>query len=352
LKEFTKYFLIILILGFAVLSYLVVQPFIATLIASAVVTYMFFPLFKWMNKWIKNKTACSFVLTILLLIIFLVPMIIMANSLFKEIYNGYGKLTTNNISMKNFEEQCNTTNSTTVLCQAITQFKNNPEAKELMMDGLKKLVTFVSEAMSNFIFSIPEKILQIFVAFFTIFFLFIDGARIVQFTKELLPLKIEHRERVMNKLREVMKAIIYGYIIVAIVQGTLAGIGYAIFGVKSPIFWAIITTIAALIPFMGTALVWLPISAVIIISGITTGNSAILWKGLGLLIYGTLIVGTIDNILRPKLVGEKGKISPLIVLVGALGGLKLVGFLGFIVGPLILALFITIMHIYVEEREK
>ena len=134
MKEFTKYFLIILILLFAVLSYLVIKPFLATLIASAVVAYMFFPVFKWMNKGIKNKTACSFVLTICLLIIFLVPIIIMANSLFSEIYSNYGKLATNNISIKNFEEQCNTTNSTTIVCKTISQFQNNPEAKELMME--------------------------------------------------------------------------------------------------------------------------------------------------------------------------------------------------------------------------
>ncbi len=354
MKEFTKYFLIILIVGFAALAYLVIKPFVAALIASAVVAYMFYPLYKWTNKkLIKNKMAASLVITILILIIFLVPVGLTVKALVSEITSTYGSLQEDNAGEKiillDLDQNCT---EETVVCQTINALNKNPQAKAIAVQVIDRGTRFIVESASKVLKAVTEAILQTFVAFFTIFFLFKDGKKIVEFTKDMLPLKAVHQTKVMTKLQEVTKAIIFGYIIIAIVQGIIAGIGYFLFGVKSPIFWAMITMIAALIPYMGTALVWLPIAIIMIISGLVNNTTDIIWKAVGLILYGIFVVGTVDNLIRPKLVGAKGKISPLIVLLGALGGLKMIGFLGFIIGPLILALFITIMQIYIEERKK
>jgi len=132
-------------------------------------------------------------------------------------------------------------------------------------------------------------------------------------------------------------------------QGVIGAIGFIIFGVGSPIFWGMMMAIFALIPFLGTAIIWVPASLILLIKGFLSNNGWMIGKGIGLFLYGLLIVSTLDNIIKPKLIGHKGKIHPAVVLLGILGGLNLFGFIGIFIGPIILAVFIALSKVYSDE---
>jgi predicted PurR-regulated permease PerM len=123
-----------------------------------------------------------------------------------------------------------------------------------------------------------------------------------------------------------------------------------IFGVSSPITWGIAMFFLALIPYVGTGLVWGPAAAIMILQGASTSDNYLLWKGIGLAIYGLIIVSSIDNILKPKIIGHHSRVHPVLVLVGIFGGLALMGIPGIVVGPVALAMAVTLLELYVSKK--
>ena len=135
--------------------------------------------------------------------------------------------------------------------------------------------------------------------------------------------------------------VVFGFVITAALQGLFGALGFLIFQLSSPLVWGLIMMILALIPFLGPALVWFPIGVIQLISG----N---LFSGIGLLLYGAIIISSIDNIVRPKIISYKSNIHPLLILLGVVGGLKLFGFIGIVIGPVVLVFLMTILKLYAE----
>jgi predicted PurR-regulated permease PerM len=158
-----------------------------------------------------------------------------------------------------------------------------------------------------------------------------------------MPLEKNITEKLIDNIYFNSKSIIFGFLIVALVQGFLAGIGFYIFRIPNAIFWGIITVFAALIPILGTSITIIPASIYLILN-----NN--LFFALGLLTWGLFIVGTIDNFLRPYLIGKKSGINPVFIFLSVLGGLSLFGIMGFFIGPLIISLFISLVKIYEENK--
>ena len=146
-------------------------------------------------------------------------------------------------------------------------------------------------------------------------------------------------------------AVIYGSLIIAIAQGTLGGIGFFIFGLPSPLLWGVIMVFASLLPYIGTSVIWLPASLFLIFNGYASMETALITKGILLMLYGIFIIGTIDNILKPKLIGDKSGLHPVLVLLSVIGGINFLGFIGVIIGPMIIAALVTFINIYEEEKE-
>jgi len=138
--------------------------------------------------------------------------------------------------------------------------------------------------------------------------------------------------------------------LVAFIQGVLAGIGYFIFGVKSPVLLGVLTALAALIPVVGTAIVWGPTVIIYFFNAMASNDSTGIALSLGLLAYSIFPVSIIDNFIRPKIIGDKSKTHPILVLLGILGGVATFGFVGILLGPIIITLFVTFIDIYHEER--
>jgi len=154
----------------------------------------------------------------------------------------------------------------------------------------------------------------------------------------------------IKRLKEIIHGVVYGYIIVALIQGILGGLGFFIFGINSPIFWGMVMSIFALIPFIGTGVIWLPASLLLIFDGIFQNSNNLLFKGIGLLIYSFIFVSSLDNFLRPKLMSDKAKVHPLILFLGVLGGIFFFGPIGVIAGPLILSLTSVFIDAYLSKE--
>ena len=155
------------------------------------------------------------------------------------------------------------------------------------------------------------------------------------------------KKEINRKISNVIYAVIHGTIILALIQGVIAAIGYwLIGGMDAPIFWGLMTALTALIPIIGTAMIWIPASLILVINSIIMSDTSGLVRGIALFAYGALVISSIDNFLRPKIVGDRARIHPIIVLLGVFGGLVVFGLIGGIVGPLILALIVTFSGMY------
>ena len=164
-------------------------------------------------------------------------------------------------------------------------------------------------------------------------------------------LKDKYRKHVFKKLNDMAYAVIYGSIIIAVIQGTLGGIGFLIFGLSSPLLCGIVMIFASLIPYVGSSIIWFPAALIIIFDGYLNMETTLIIKGILLMLYGIFVVGTVDNILKPKIIGDRSGLHPVLVLLGVVGGLTLLGFVGIIIGPIILAMLATFIKIYEEEKK-
>ena len=155
----------------------------------------------------------------------------------------------------------------------------------------------------------------------------------------------------MDQFEKVTYAVVFAELFVALAQGVAAVIGFYVFGVQLPIFWGVLTAFFALIPAVGTAIIWVPASFYLVLSGYLTQDYITIAKGVGLFVYGVLIISTIDNILRVKIMEAKADVHPLLVIVGVIGGVNLFGVIGLFLGPILLPLLMTYFETFRERYE-
>jgi predicted PurR-regulated permease PerM len=348
----SKYLFILFFLAVLTLAILIVKPFLSTLIVSAIIAYVFYPVYTRFYKWTKMKGFSAAVLIIMLFLLSLIPVLIVTGELTRESYEVYQKAREVLLESSSFQVMCAEKGG--VICGGYNLFSTASDKFGLdahLAQGFSTVASsFVSKA-SDVILNIPGVLLHIFIALFAMYYMFVDGKRILQSIKSALPMRQEHSDRMMEHFNEIIHATIYGAIVIGILQGILATIGYYIFGVSSPLILGLLSIIAAFIPFIGVALVWLPVSLSMLINGLIAQDSSLMWKAGGLALYCVLFVSTIDNFLRPKIVGARAKVHPLVILLGVFGGLALFGFVGIMIGPLLLTLFIASLKIYEQEKK-
>ncbi len=178
-----------------------------------------------------------------------------------------------------------------------------------------------------------------FIMLYTMFFFLMDGGKLLAHILYYLPLRNDEEQQLLARFTSVTRATIKGTIVICILQGGLAGLGFFMVGIKGAAFWGTVMGILSIIPGVGTGLVWIP--AVVIL--IAAGQYA---QGIGLALFCGLVVGSVDNLVRPSLVGKDTQMHDLFILFGTLGGIALFGVLGIIIGPIIAALFVTVWEIY------
>ena len=326
------------------LSYLVLKPFLLSIFLGALLAYISFPVYKWLKGKIKNNTVAALLVCIAILIVIIIPSIFFVNGLIQESFSIY-VFTKQKLSGGLFE---NCQNS---FCNLVKTFSTDPQINFHLQETFKAVTSWVIKKGSDFLVSLPAILLNLFVMFFTLFYFLKEGSYIMKNIFHYLGMRKKKYLKIIGRLTEVIYSIIYGYLLVALMQGFFGTLGFFIFGVNSPLFWGAMMGVLALIPFIGTGLIWVPAAAFIFLNGIFQDSNLMIYKGIGLFVYCFIFVSSLDNFIRPKLIGDKAKIHPAIIMVGIFGGIVMVGPIGLIVGPLILSLTAIIIKEYISNKK-
>jgi predicted PurR-regulated permease PerM len=218
-----------------------------------------------------------------------------------------------------------------------------PDLQRAVLTQSEKFVSGILGATAGFLGTLSSFGLNTFIAIFVLFFLLRDGKSMLRRAAVILPLRTGQASRLFSLVQQTLHAIVYGTLAMAAIQGSLTGVAFWFLGLASPVVWGLLATVLAVLPVVGTTLVWLPAAAMLFVSGH--------WiKGTILVIWGLAVVHPVDNILRPYLIGSRVRLSPLYVFFAVVGGLKAFGAVGLFTGPLILSMTVALFTFLREER--
>jgi predicted PurR-regulated permease PerM len=338
------FFLFALIVLVGVLTYFVLQPFLKALFLAFIIYQLFKKWHKKIEKKIGNRPSiASLVTCFILFFILIIPFLATTALVTKEATNLYKEIQTTNFQPY--------TESITNL-PVLENFNLNPENfdfKNMAISNSEK-ITQGTQGIGGFIFTIVKSIYQetshllfmIFVMFFTLYYLFKDGERIIKKVMDLSPLKNKQEYKLLDNFVKISKATLKGSLVIAIIQGILMTIIFWITGVSSPVLWGVITLLVSLIPVIGSILVWLPV-------GITMFFMGYIGQAIAIFAFGLIVISSVDNVLRPKLVGDESSLHPILVFFSTLGGLAFFGITGFLLGPVVIVLLLSLLDIYKNE---
>ena len=190
-----------------------------------------------------------------------------------------------------------------------------------------------------------EFIVSFFIMLYLLFFFLRDGAELARKVRQAVPLQEQQKRRLQLKFNRVVRATVKGNLLVAITQGALGGLIFWFLDVPSVLLWAVLMAFLSLLPAVGAGIVWVPVAAFFLLTGA-------IWQGVVLVLFGVLVIGLVDNLLRPLLVGKDTRMPDYMILVSTLGGLAIFGLNGFVIGPLIAALFMSSWDIFIETKPR
>jgi predicted PurR-regulated permease PerM len=188
-------------------------------------------------------------------------------------------------------------------------------------------------------------VIDLFVMLYVRYFLLRDGGGLTALVRRALPLRRDHTDRLIHDFATVVRATVKGNVVIALVQGTLGGLALWALHIGAPLLWGALMALLSLVPAVGAALVWVPIALYLLAVGS-------LWSAVALTAWCVLVIGLVDNVLRPVLVGKETRMPDYLVLVATLGGLTAFGINGFVIGPAIAALFLASWSIFAQARQE
>lgn len=333
-KDIQTYFLLGLIGIASLVVALMFLPFLNSLVIATVFVVVFDPIYNRFLKISRGQTSVASLITILaILIIVFVPVTFIGLTVFDQAQGLYLRVTSDTQSI-NPLLRIETTLETKIqdLFPSSNIDIDLKHAAELLFDWFTQNIGPIFQGLASVLTSFLLSLLAIY-------YLFKDGNQFKTAIIKVSPLHEKHTLEILNRLKIAVGSVIRGTLTMAIVQGLLAGIGFTIFGVPNAALWGFITVIAALVPILGTSLVLAPI--ILYLFAFDT-----LFAAIGLLAWGALAVGLIDNFLGPKLMQRRIHIHSFLILLSVLGGLSFFGPVGFLIGPLFLALLSTLLDIY------
>lgn len=331
-------FLLIVSVGFL----LILKPFFGTIFWACAITVIFYPLQQRLIKLLNGRTNTSALLTLTACILIVVlPVTFLISSVIAEGANVYDKLESGEINPAQYIEQVRTAFPAvqqTLERVGLDVAKIKEGALSVTMSSGKWLAQNALNIGQNTF----KLLLNICLMLYLTFFLLRDGNYLLELLIRALPLGDARERMLFAKFGEVTRATIKGNLVIAIIQGTLGGLIFWVLGIPGALLWGVIMAVLSLIPAVGPAIVWAPVALYLF----ATGDNV---KAIILIAFGAGVIGLVDNILRPILVGRDTKLPDYIVLLSTLGGLGLFGINGFVIGPLVAALFIAFWGIFMRE---
>ena len=333
-----KSVLLLLLFFISALFLSMIRYFLMAIFLAGIFSALTHPLYRWFEGRFRGRqNLASLVTLLLMLLLVLLPLVVLLGIVVAQAIKVGQSITP--WVQKQISEPAAFSN----LLESIPFYDQIKPYHELILRKAGDMVSLLSSFLINHLQSLTKVtvnfLFMFFVLLYSMFFFLIDGQKLLYKILYYLPLEDREEQRILDKFTSVTRATLKGTLVIGILQGGLAGIAFAVFGIPSAVFWSAIMTVLSIIPGIGTLLIWGP--AAIILAA--AGNY---FKAAGLALFCGLVVGSVDNLLRPRLVGKDTKMHELLIFFGTLGGIALFGVIGFIIGPIIAALFVTIWDIY------
>ena len=323
------------------LCWLMLRPFVEVLAWAAVLVVVFYPVHRRLLARTKRPGTSSLLSCLLVVVTILLPVTLIAFALYHELAPFAQNLQANVSALLDPNSPV-TGRFLTWLGQYVDV--EQLRSQEFVTERLKGMGGAIAGRTLGFVGGVLGAVIEIFFVIFTMYYLFRDGHRIVTALPDVLPLERAQSEKILARTREVISASVFGVLVIASIQGALGGLAFWILGLPSPLVWAVVMTLLSMIPMAGAFIVWGPAAIFLAVSGFWV-------KAIILTAWGTLIIGTVDNFLRPKLVGEKTKLHELFIFFSVLGGLKVFGILGIVLGPVVLAITLGLLDVFRQVEE-
>lgn len=339
--SFRTAFVLILVLAVSLLFLAVAWPFLKPLLLGAMLAGLCRPLYDWIARLVRGRGSLAAILTLIILFLLVAGPI----SAFVGIVVAQA-LNVSDQALPWVQQHFGPGSTFNAHDWLVERFPalapyvpEQTQILETVGRTAKAAGAFLVASATQFTAGTAAFLLNLFVMLYAMFFFFRDGKQIVRKIFYYMPLSHDDEMLLLERLTSVTRATIKGTVVIGIIQGTLAGVGFWFAGIDGSAFWGTIMAVLSIVPGIGSALVWVPAVIYLFITGQTLAATL-------LLAWCVAVVGTIDNVLRPTLVGKDAKMPDLLILIGTLGGLFLFGAIGFIVGPIVCGLFLTIWEIY------
>lgn len=338
------YFLVALLVGAIILVAFIFDPFLKALALATVFAVVLQGFYKRILRMVGGNPSIASLVTVLIsVVMILTPLSLMgilvaneAQNVYLSLEEGSGRSTIALVFQKIDE-------SLGGVIPGLGEFSRNVSAN--IDSYTKELVAWITKHSGVIFASVSSLLLSLFVFLIALYYLLRDGKRVRQVLIELSPLNNNEDEKVFDRLELAVTSVIRGNLTIALIQGVLTAVGFTLFGVPNSVLWGMVAGIAALIPGFGTALVFIPAVIFLFFTGSTL-------QAAGLLAWGVVAVGGIDNLLGPKLIGKGMQLHPLLVLLSVLGGIALWGPVGIFLGPLSLSFLFALLSIYADSKRE
>ena len=340
---------LIFTLFFAFLSiyllYIILSPFLPSLIWAVLLALVFYPLFGKLQRFIKKGFLSALLMTLFVLFVIVLPFSLLIVSLtveVVEVYHWVEKMIETGQFLAYLEDLKRVPFFEWTVAR-LNQYVDFSQIDPVnyLLGNLQQVSTFLFNHTTKILKGLSTFVVGFFFTMLSLYYFFKDGNRLFERLKEMIPVPSKERNLLVHRFKDMIYATIYGGILVGLIQGILGGLSFWGLGFSSPVFWGTLMVFLSFIPVGGTALIWLPASILLFVQG------AFL-KGFILLGLGVFVISMVDNLLRPYFLSTRTKIHPLLLFFAVLGGIEAFGLIGLVAGPLIVTLFLTLVEIYIQ----
>lgn len=328
------------------LMYLVMVPFLIPIFWATIFVILFYPYYKWLTRRLGGRKSLASVTACTSIALFLiVPMTLLGSALAAELLNLYSWA-------ENYIRGLSTRADTPGFLFSLADRYlggyidiRSMDIRGMAATVIREAAGFAGQGISGFFKGFASLLINLFLAFFSMYFLFKDGDRLFKVVKDLVPVSPEHKEEIIRKNRAVIYATIYGGVLVGVVQAILGGIALWYLGIPAALVLTFIMFLTTFIPNIGASLVWAPVAVYLAVNGDYVG-------AIGLSVWGIFVIGLVDNFMRPYLVSGRTNLHPLLLFFSILGAMNAFGLIGIIAGPLILSIGQAMVEFYHEYVTK
>lgn len=324
----------------------IVWPFYGAIFWGVVLAILFRPLYRRLLAAVGRRHNLASALTVILcLLIVILPVTLITISLLQEAAHVFERIRSRELDFGTYFQQ---------MIDALPSWAINLLDRfglaqfSTMQETLSASAAQASQIVAKQAVNVGQNMLALLISFgimlYLLFFLLRDGAQLSERIEQAIPLATEHKRRLFGKFATVIRATVKSNIVVAATQGALGAAMFWFLGIQGVLLWGVVMAALSLLPIVGPSLVWMPVAAYFLLTGA-------IWQGVTLILFGVLAIGLVDNVLRPVLVGKDTRMPDYIVLISTIGGLALIGLNGFVIGPVIAAMFMAAWDLFSSESE-